>query len=188
MSQPMPFDAQKAVLDMAEAIFEASYPEIPKHKGCVFWASAMAQSLTTFGVQARLCAGSAQWLFRPLPPGDGPNAFSYVFDTKEAFAQLERGMLPEMHAWVILGTEHRDSSKVTIVDASSKYQPQQAKEMCGYDWHPDYMPPAWLWMTLPEMAKQEQVLYMPDMTATTMVRGFLQSYHLRKYGKSPIIY
>lgn len=142
---------------------------IPERAGCVVWSLAGFRVLRRMGVGVTLQAGTMQWPFLDpkLDDGIGPTHLSYVWEPESPVtrAALVRGMLPEIHAWLaILETQE-------VIDFSTGYLPEQAKEMHGLEWSAP-QPPIFLWTTAKEIPNG--VCYHASETATLIVADTMQ--------------
>jgi hypothetical protein len=152
------------IITEARSIYAKDYGDVPEHKGCVYWAEAFNQAAAQRGLKAILQAGTAQFQFRA---DDGVSAthFSYMFDQQAAIERLSKGLWPEMHAWNYI------PSTGEIVDLSLKYQPEQARRLCGFEWQPEFALPDYLWM-LPEHLT-EKMIYRADLPACMLALKFI---------------
>jgi hypothetical protein len=112
-----------------------------------------------------LQAGTGMFKFR-ADEGVSDTHFSYVFDQTAALGRLAQGLWPEMHAWNYIPATGE------IVDLSLKYQPEQARRLCGFVWESEFVLPDYLW-TLPENLS-DKTIYRADLTACVLALKFLK--------------
>ena len=128
-------DIKVVVVSEARDIYQRRYSDKPKQRSCLYWAAAFNEAAKRHGLDALLQAGSAQFQFCH-DTGENTTHFSYMFSKKSAYFMLANGIWPEMHVWSGLP----DSGE--IVDLSVSYQPQQARELAGLIWTPEYRMPS----------------------------------------------
>jgi hypothetical protein len=155
--------------ECVRTLYKARYAHIEAQAGCVLWAEATRQVLREqLGIQSFLQAGTANWPIIPDDLDDGVccTHFGYVFEKDVAFQRFNQGLLPELHAWVVV-PEHEE-----IIDLTTGYQPLQCKRMIGKEFHPRVLPPSYLWCkwnNLPDGWR-----YRADPIATAMASLLIQ--------------
>lgn len=130
------------IAECVRTLYKARYAHIEESAGCVMWAEATRRVLKEqLGIQAFVQAGTANWPLIPDELDDGVccTHFGYVFEAPVAYYRFAQGLLPEMHAWVVL-PEHEE-----IIDLTTGFQPMQCKRMIGKEFHPSVRPPPYLW-------------------------------------------
>jgi hypothetical protein len=160
-----------AIVNDARRIYARRYASrIAEHKGCLFWAASFNEAARAVGIDALLQAGSASFQFQH-DDGVSPTHFTYEFEAAPAMLRFQNGELPEMHVWSAI----KDTNE--IVDLSTKFQAQQAKETQGFDWEPRFQMGPWLWVGV-EWLRQcnSRYIYRADALATMMSLAFLDNF------------
>jgi hypothetical protein len=163
---------KREIIEDACRIYARRYAHrIPEHKGCLFWAAAFNQAARNAGIEAVLQAGTANFQFQK-DDGVSPTHFSYEFEVEPAMRRFQEGLLPEMHAWSWIKATNE------IVDLTTGFQPQQAKEGCGFDWDPNFRLPRWLWMRVERIRQcHPRVIYRADKVAIMIALAYLVNFH-----------
>ena len=80
-------------------------------------------------------AGSVAWKYTNYDDGKNNNCFGYEFYTDEflQWYKIRATKLPEIHIFNKKGD--------IILDATTKYFPEQAKKLLDYDWEQNLIPP-----------------------------------------------
>lgn len=99
-------------------------PKGPLEKYCLWWSKFTVENLRKAGIKAIINAGSASWIV------DKENTYSYEFIWNTlALAQINSSQLPEMHVWVIVPPEECPEDRGQIIDLTTQYLLQLAKEV-----------------------------------------------------------
>lgn len=141
------------------------YPKAKHHRICLIWAFETMVKLRQNGVDALIQAGTAMWPFKNKDQDDGISNthFSYQFeDTAFNRRMMTRSQLPEMHVWVGIPASKE------IVDLTTKFWPQQAKELEDIEWQGN-KPPEYFWSN----EFPPEVLYQPSKVATLFAINML---------------
>lgn len=130
---------------------------LPGH--CLLWSYYACEVLAEYGLDVVIQAGSAWWPRIPLEQFDEVESshFSYQFDSALAYTQVATGVaFPAIHCWVVHRIQGLDGDTYCVVDFSTKYLPQQCRELVGEEWTAPTMD--YLWATGRELAEMH-VLY-----------------------------
>lgn len=147
---------QNEIVTLAREIYAKKYHKVEPWKGCLYWAAAFEEACKEFGIDDCLIqAGSAQFQFRK-DTGANDTHFSYMYDPLTATTRMRHGLMPEIHVWNAL----KDSQE--IVDLTTRYQAQQARDLRGFEWEPEFALPDYFW----GKPDNQRMIYMPAMTAT----------------------
>jgi hypothetical protein len=129
-------------------------PGVPENN-CVQWALALAALLRQrHGLPAMFQAGTAGWklVADHLDDGASANRFSYEWDPEAAPLMLAAGVLPEMHAWVVIpaGRRRDDETMAEVIDPTAGAQPDNCRRLIGRDWTAR-RPPKYVWCLAREL-------------------------------------
>lgn len=125
-------------------------------RSCLYHAIATRMIL---GPEATIVAGSTQWRYTSHDDGENSTHFSFIYDSdpRSVIAGLMAGCLPEMHIFNIYENK--------ILDTSTKYLPQAAKLIAGFEWEPKMLPPDYLF-TEKLVGPNSDWVYRPDVEAS----------------------
>jgi hypothetical protein len=153
------------VIHEARLIYAHKYGEHEPAKGCFYWALAFYEAARQRGVDVLIQAGSAQFQFRADTDGVSDTHFSYMFDPTESAVRLSRGLWPEIHVWNAIRATGE------IVDLSTRFQAQQAKELCGFEWEKEFALPSYYW----GKPSDDRIIYRADAKAIMFVLAHISS-------------
>lgn len=152
---------------------DKKYPKYQHHRMCLFWAYETYKILKICGLNALIQAGSASWpmVSKELDDGISSTHFSYKFeDTPFNLKRMAHGHLPEMHVWVgIVETKE-------IVDLTTKFWPQQAKEIGNHEWK-NKLPPDYFWSDKHDDDVQYDVDGLATVFAMSILKGMENEIH-----------
>jgi len=164
-----------AIVTDAHRIYARRYAHrIPIHKGCLFLAASFNEAARNAGIDALLQAGTASFQFQ-MDDGVSPTHFTYEFEAAPAMLRFQNGELPEMHVWSAIKATRE------LVDLSTKFQAQQAKECQGFDWEPRFQLKPWLWVGVDWLRQCNlRYIYKADALATMMALAFLENFNTNR--------
>jgi len=161
-----PAHIQREVIAATKVRVDALSPEMSAG-ACLYWASETVRELSRRGTRAIIQAGSASWPRVRPEDDDGiiDTHFGYVFERSDRDRErFNRGLLPELHCWAAIP----DTGE--LIDLTTGYQMDQARETAALDWPAPELPPYYWGRVLPE-----RWYYKPDLTAITLVLHLLHS-------------
>jgi hypothetical protein len=163
---------KREIVEDACRIYARRYAaRIPEQRGCLFWAAAFNEAARNAGIEAVLQAGTANFQFQ-MDDGVNPTHFSYEFEDEPAMRNFLEGVLPEMHVWSWIKATNE------IVDLSTGFQWQMAKETLGFDWNPNLSLPRWLWMRVERLQQcSPRVIYKANALAIMIALAYLENFH-----------
>lgn len=139
--------------------------QLAQQGACLYWNQVAMRELAMRGYKPILQAGDMHWRMVDPLVDDGQQAthFGYEFDLSQPFSQeaIAKGLLPEVHIWCALREQQ------AIVDFSTAYLPQVARERHGFEWTAA-KPPCFVFGRIPEAA-----VYVPKVEAIRYVWGFI---------------
>jgi hypothetical protein len=155
---------KEKIIEQARAIYARKYADCDPAKGCLYWAAAFQEAARQNNIDALIQAGSAQFQFRADSDGVSDTHFSYMFDPTEAAMRLGRGLWPEIHVWNAIRATGE------LVDLSTGYQAEQAKNLCGFVWEKEFALPSYYW----DKPSDQRIIYRADMKATILCLAMLK--------------
>lgn len=159
-------DEKQRIFEAAQAVMFDWYGEKLAQQGaCLYWNQVAMRELAMRGHNPLLQAGDMHWCMVATQYDDGeqPTHFGYEFDLTQPFSKdaLAKGLFPECHVWCALPKEN------CLIDFSTGYLAQVAKEQHGYDWQAP-MPPEYVFGAPPSGA-----IYHPKVSAIRFVWRFI---------------
>jgi hypothetical protein len=156
----------------ARETFRAWHGDDLAQKGaCLYWARIVIMVLAFHEMNACLQAGTMLWQMVPNEEDDGVCNTHFGFQwepgSPASIAQINKGLLPEVHIWCgIVDTQE-------LVDFSTGTFAQIARAR-GHNWRmPD--PPPFLWCQAKDLP--DAAHYAPNMEATLLAQDFLFKAH-----------
>lgn len=159
-----------AVAAHAQEILDRLWPESVPGGNCINAAAAVCLAAHKAGLRVLPQGGSASWprLREDEDDGAAPTHFSYVYEARGDFRKLtaevvERGMVPEIHAWVVVLADDGPE----VVDITVPHWPVRCGEVLGLPWSAP-QPPRFLWANEDEVIAR-RCRYAADSEATALV-------------------